>query len=78
MTASTKSADRKDRPNTPREADAATRKGRNAGDDRHDYTAPSAGAHAADHLINDEATPGSGALPSHAHRSGKEVDGGAG
>ncbi len=40
--------------------------------------APAAGAHAAEHLINDEATPGSGALPSVAHRSGKDVDGGAG
>ncbi len=40
--------------------------------------APAAGAHAASHLINEDATPGAGALPSHAHRSGKEVDGGAG
>ena len=40
--------------------------------------APAAGAHAASHLVNEEATPGAGALPSHAHRSGKEVDGGAG
>ena len=39
---------------------------------------PGAGAHAARHLINEEATPGAGALPSHAHASGKEVDGGAG
>lgn len=39
---------------------------------------PAAGAHAASHLINEDATPGAGALPSHAHRSGKEVDGGAG
>ncbi len=40
--------------------------------------APAAGAHAAEHLINEDATPGSGALPSSAHRSGEEVDGGAG
>ena len=40
--------------------------------------APAAGAHAADHLINEEATPGAGALPSSAHRAGREVDGGAG
>ena len=39
---------------------------------------PAAGAHAASHLINEDATPGAGALPSHAHHSGKEVDGGAG
>jgi hypothetical protein len=39
---------------------------------------PAAGAHAAHHLTNEDATPGAGALPSHAHRSGKEVDGGAG
>ena len=40
--------------------------------------APAAGAHAASHLVNEDATPGAGALPSHAHSSGKEVDGGAG
>ena len=39
---------------------------------------PAAGAHAASHLVNEEATPGAGALPSHSHISGKEVDGGAG
>ena len=39
---------------------------------------PAAGAHAAAHLTNEDATPGSGALPSHAHASGKDVDGGAG
>ncbi len=39
---------------------------------------PAAGAHAASHLINEDATPGAGALPSRAHSSGKEVDGGAG
>jgi len=39
---------------------------------------PAAGAHAAAHLTNEDATPGAGALPSHAHRSGKDVDGGAG
>ena len=36
-----------------------------------------AGAHAAPHLVNEDATPGAGALPNHAH-AGKEVDGGAG
>ncbi len=41
-------------------------------------TMPAAGAHAAGHLTNDEATPGSGALTSRSHASGKEVDGGAG
>lgn len=40
--------------------------------------APAAGAHAAHHLTNEDATPGAGALPSQAHRSGKEVDGAAG
>ena len=40
--------------------------------------APAAGAHAADHLVNEDATPGSGALPSGAHSSDKDVDGGAG
>ncbi len=40
--------------------------------------APAAGAHAADHLINEEATPGSGALPGSEHAAGKDVDGGAG
>lgn len=39
---------------------------------------PAAGAHAAHHLINEDATPGAGVLPSRAHRSGKEVDGAAG
>ena len=39
---------------------------------------PAAGAHAASHLINEDATPGAGALPSYAHAGGKEVDGGAG
>lgn len=39
---------------------------------------PAAGAHAAPHLINEDATPGAGVLPSYAHASGKEVDGGAG
>lgn len=37
---------------------------------------PAAGAHAAGHLVNEDATPGAGALPSHAH--GREVDGAAG
>ena len=80
MTVSNKTAGRKDRPNTPRrEPKSATSPTRRADAvDAHGYVSPSAGAHAADHLVNDEATPGSGALPSHAHRSGKEVDGGAG
>jgi hypothetical protein len=39
---------------------------------------PAAGAHAARHLVNEEATPGAGALPSYASVSGNEVDGGAG
>ncbi len=39
---------------------------------------PAAGAHAAGHLVNEDLTPGAGALPSHAHKAGKEVDGGAG
>ena len=39
---------------------------------------PAAGAHAACHLVNEDATPGAGALPSYAHSSGREVDGAAG
>jgi hypothetical protein len=39
---------------------------------------PAAGAHAASHLTNEDATPGSGALTSRANASGREVDGGAG
>jgi hypothetical protein len=39
---------------------------------------PAAGAHAASHLTNDDASPGSGALTSRANASGREVDGGAG
>ena len=50
---------------------------RGADDGGHDGS-PAAGAHAASHLINEDATPGAGALPSYAHASGKEVDGGAG
>ena len=42
------------------------------------HDSPAAGAHAARHLVNEEATPGAGALPSHAHHGGREVDGGAG
>ena len=38
---------------------------------------PAAGAHAAAHLINEDATPGAGCLPSHGY-SGREVDGAAG
>ena len=38
---------------------------------------PAAGAHAAPHLTNEDATPGAGVLPSHGH-DGKEVDGAAG
>ncbi len=73
MTAS-KTASRKDRPNTPRDA---TRRAAPS-NSQYDDAPPSAGAHAADHLINHDATPGSGALPSHSHKSGREVDGGAG
>ncbi len=77
MTAISKAAGRKDRPNTPRDATrpAALPEDRAA---PHDDASPSAGAHAADHLINYDATPGSGALPSRSHNSGKEVDGAAG
>ena len=39
---------------------------------------PAAGAHAARHLINEDATPGAGVLPVHAQAFGREVDGGAG
>lgn len=39
---------------------------------------PAAGAHAARHLVNEDATPGAGVLPSYVHRFGKEVDGAAG
>ena len=38
---------------------------------------PAAGAHAAAHLVNEDATPGAGCLPSHGY-SGREVDGAAG
>ena len=65
----------RDRPNTPRDQGTPSPRDR-AGVD---HASPIAGAHAADHLTNDEATPGSGALPSHhAHGAGKDVDGGAG
>ncbi len=77
MTASNKTAGR-ERPNTPREGRDTLPRDRTDSGDQHDYVSPSAGAHAANHLINDDATPGSGALPSHSHRSGKEVHGGAG
>ncbi len=43
---------------------------------RPDGGRPAAGAHAAGHLVNEDATPGAGALPSHAH--GRDVDGAAG
>ena len=39
---------------------------------------PPAGAHAAHHLTNEDATPGAGVLPSSAPRAGNEVDGAAG
>ena len=48
------------------------------GSQKYDAAIPAAGAHAAGHLTNEDATPGSGALTSRAHASGKEVDGGAG
>lgn len=38
---------------------------------------PAAGAHAAAHLVNEDATPGAGCLPSHGY-AGREVDGAAG
>lgn len=44
----------------------------------HVHESPAAGAHAAEHLTNEDSTPGAGALPSAAHRAGKEVDGAAG
>jgi hypothetical protein len=47
-------------------------------DPRHLDDIPAAGAHAAFHLVNEDATPGAGVLPSHGRRSGKEVDGAAG
>jgi hypothetical protein len=39
---------------------------------------PPAGAHAAPHLTNEDATPGAGALTSMARGSSRYVDGGAG
>lgn len=42
------------------------------------HETPAAGAHAARHLVNEDATPGAGVLPAYAHRFGKEVDGAAG
>ena len=39
---------------------------------------PAAGAHAAAHLTNEDATPGAGALTSLARGSSRFVDGGAG
>jgi hypothetical protein len=39
---------------------------------------PAAGAHAASHLVNEDATPGSGILSSGPHSAGREVDSGAG
>lgn len=48
------------------------------GDNAPVHVPPAAGAHAALHLTNEDATPGSGALTSRANASGKEVDGGAG
>jgi hypothetical protein len=43
-----------------------------------DVASPAAGAHAAHHLTNEDATPGAGVLPSHTTTFGKEVDGAAG
>ncbi len=64
---------------TPRERSNEARAGAPAKPNPTQYQqSPAAGAHAASHLINEDATPGAGALPSHAHRAGKEVDGGAG
>lgn len=67
-------ASRKERPEEIR----VRTSGRIAGPATDDVAVPAAGAHAAHHLVNEDATPGAGVLPSHAHRSGKEVDGGAG
>ena len=64
---------------TPRERSSEPREANRARPPSgHHHDSPAAGAHAASHLVNEDATPGAGALPSHAHRSGKEVDGGAG
>ena len=82
MTAIDKAAGNKaagrDRPNTRRDQGAASPKHAAGAEAPLDYVSPSAGAHAAQHMVNDEATPGWVALPSHAHKAGKDVDGGAG
>ncbi|WP_158809269.1 hypothetical protein [Beijerinckia sp. L45] len=70
MTSLNKSPDRK--PVT-----TAAQKPEGAGSS-HQLPPPAAGAHAASHLTNEDATPGSGALTSRANASGREVDGGAG
>ena len=72
MSAAIKTASRKDRSNEIRDH-APARAGATT-----THQTPAAGAHAARHLVNEEATPGAGALPSHSHRAGKDVDGGAG
>ncbi len=69
---------RKERPNVSREEPARTAKSSPQYQEQPLAPAPAAGAHAARHLINEDATPGAGALPSYAHASGNEVDGGAG
>lgn len=63
---------RKDRSNEPRDP-----RGLKSGW-KHQDPIPAAGAHALRHLVNEDATPGAGALPSFVHRFGKEVDGAAG
>lgn len=51
---------------------------RRAGADHQESYAPAAGAHAAKHLTNEDATPGAGTLTGQTHSSGKDVDGAAG
>ena len=65
----------RERPTEPRDH---TRPNRTQFQNQPGTPVPAAGAHAASHLVNEDATPGAGALPSHSHKSGKEVDGGAG
>lgn len=72
-------ASRKERPNEGRRnASRKPSSAQNQQQPRIQEPNPAAGAHAASHLVNEDATPGAGVLPSRAHASGKEVDGGAG
>lgn len=68
---------RKERPNVGRE-EPLRKKSSPQFQNQPLATTPAAGAHAASHLVNEDATPGAGALPSYSHASGREVDGGAG